>query len=347
MGLVRPRITDLDRAALEALAVEEGQPAYRGRQVWRHVIERGLTDPAQMTDLPPVFRETLARRLATRPPGLAWQRDSGTTTEKAVLTFDDGRMVESVLIMEGDRTTACLSSQSGCPVACRFCASGLLGLDRNLTSGEILDQFLALRARAAELGRRLGNVVMMGMGEPLLNIGAVLQALRVLNEDAGIGARHITVSTVGLHKGIDRLRAEGKQYTLAFSLHAPDDETRRDLIPFPGAMTVEEIVRAAREHMEQTGREVTFEYVLLAGVNASPEHARCLSRLIAGVRGTVNLIPYNANPGMPFARPGSRDVDIFAEILRAAGIKVSVRKQKGDPILAACGQLRLRAKGDP
>ena len=184
----------------------------------------------------------------------------------------------------------------------------------------------------------------MGMGEPMLNMQATLGALRAINdrEVDGIGARHLTISTVGLRKGLRQLREEGRQYTLAISLHAPDDDLRRELIPFEGTLPVAALVREARDHFTATGREVTFEYVLLAGVNDGEAQARRLAVLLRGVRCTVNLIPYNENPGLPYGRPSDTAVDRFASNLRRSGLKVTVRKQKGDRILAACGQLRLR-----
>lgn len=339
-----PRITELDRQGFRDLAERGGFRPFRGDQIFRWVMERGIRDPKEMSNAPGALRSHLLEHLDCSEPDVSWSRDEPSTTEKLYMKLPDGDGVEAVLIMEGRRTTVCLSTQVGCPVGCRFCASGLLGLRRNLSRGEIMDQFLAVRARARELGRRLGNVVMMGMGEPLLNYRATLGALDVMNhpQGGGIGARHLTVSTIGLEKGVARLKAEGRQYTLAFSLHAPDDETRARLIPFEGAMGVEALVASARSYLEDTGREVTFEYVLLEGVNSSAEHARRLAKLLKGVRGTVNLIPYNENPGLPYLRPAPARVDAFAATLRAARLKVTVRKTKGKDILAACGQLRLQ-----
>jgi 23S rRNA (adenine2503-C2)-methyltransferase len=249
-----------------------------------------------------------------------------------------------VLIDEGDRSTACLSTQVGCPVRCGFCASGLFGLKRNLTRGEILEQYLEVAALAAKAGRRITNVVVMGMGEPMMNVKNLLEALAIVNDPKGphLGARHITVSTIGVRKGLDQFMQESRQYTLAFSLHAPNDDLRAKIVPFPAAMPVREMVAAAREYLERKGREVTFEYVLLEGVNAAPAHARELVRLLQGVQATTNLIPFNAVPETPFRRPSDASIDAFADILRRGGIKTTVRKRKGHDIAAACGQLRLR-----
>jgi 23S rRNA (adenine2503-C2)-methyltransferase len=344
-----PRLTDLTRAQFRSLAEELGVRAFRGDQAFEWVMGKGVLDPDRMSNLPKAFKDALSSRFDCAAPAVEWKDDADSTTDKVFMRVRGGDGVEAVLINEGSRTTVCLSSQVGCPVGCRFCASGLLGLRRNLSAGEILDQFIAVRARSQAAGRRVSNVVMMGMGEPLLNYGAVVQALDVLNDPkgGGIGARHLTVSTVGLEKGIERLKDEKRQYTVAFSLHAPDDETRQALIPFEGALPVARLVEAAKAYLADTGREVTFEYVLLDGVNASPEHARRLARLLHGVRGTVNLIPYNENPGLPYRTPSPEATDRFADILRRHRIKVSVRKRKGSKILAACGQLRLRELPKP
>lgn len=344
--MAAPRLLDQDPSEFRPLVCSWGESAFRGDQLATWVYRHGVLDPERMGNLPRRLRERLAAHFDLRPSEATWSIDRGSTTEKVLLRFPDGEMVESVLIMEGERTTACLSSQVGCPVACRFCASGTEGLRRNLTRGEVLEQFYAVRARAGEHGRRLGNIVMMGMGDPMLNIERVLDALRLINapEAGGIGARHITISSVGLRKGVERLRAERKPYVLALSLHAPNDELRRELVPFEGALGVEEAVDVARTWLHETGREVTFEYVLLDGVNDRPEHQAELAQVLRDVRGTVNLIPYNENPGLPFRRPAPARIDRFAAGLRASGLKVTVRKQKGDPILAACGQLRLQAK---
>jgi 23S rRNA (adenine2503-C2)-methyltransferase len=340
-----PRLTELDRESARLVAVELGGRPFHGDELWRWITRRFTLAPERMTNLPAPLREGLARRFDPRPSrAVAIENDPGSTTEKTLLEVGPGETVECVLIMEDERTTACLSTQVGCPVACGFCASGLFGLKRNLTRGEILEQFVALAARAAELGRRVTHVVVMGMGEPMLNVGAVLEALATLNERDGIalGARHITVSTVGVKKGLERFIAERRQYTLAFSLHAPDDELRRRLIPFPAVMSIAEILDAARRYLENKGRETTFEYVLLEDVNASRREAEKLAALLRGVRGTVNLIPYNEVQETGFRRPSDATIDAFADVLRSRGVKTTVRKRKGHDIAAACGQLRLR-----
>lgn len=340
------RITDLSLAEFCEFAAAQHQRPFRGQQLFDWVMGRGVCSVSGMSNVAKPLREALEAHFDCSPPRVQWSGDAASGTEKAFVQLSDaaGDGVEAVLIMEGERTTACLSSQAGCPVACVFCASGVLGLRRNLTRGEIVDQFLAVRERAQSHGRRVSNIVVMGMGEPMLNYSAVIEALDIIHDPkgGGIGARHITISTVGLEKGVARLTAEGKQYTLAFSLHAPNDELRRELVPFAAAMSIDAMVQAAAAYLDGTGREVTFEYVLLDEVNASSDDAHELARRLRGVRGTVNLIPYNENPGFNWKRPSPEQVDHFAEILRAAGVRVSVRKRKGHRILAACGQLRLQ-----
>jgi 23S rRNA (adenine2503-C2)-methyltransferase len=345
-----PRLTELTLADARALATGAGLAPYHGDQLWAWVMKRGVLDPGRMSDLPAAFRGALGERFDVRPSRIVRrEKDEVSTTEKVLFEVGPGEAVEAVLIDEGERSTICLSTQVGCPVRCGFCASGLFGLKRNLTRGEILEQFVELSAAAAKAGRRITNVVVMGMGEPMMNVKNLLEALAIVNDPAGphLGARHITVSTIGVRKGLDQFMQESRQYTLAFSLHAPNDELRAKIVPFPAAMPVAEMVAAAREYLDRKGREVTFEYVLLEGVNASAAHARELARLLEGVQATTNLIPFNAVPEVPFRRPSDAAVDAFADVLRRGGVKTTVRKRKGHDIAAACGQLRLRELETP
>jgi 23S rRNA (adenine2503-C2)-methyltransferase len=340
-----PRITELTLPDARALAERSRIEAYHGDQLYAWVMKRGVLDPAKMTDLSAAFRAQVAAAYDVRPTRIVRREDDPeSTTEKVLLEVGPGESVEAVLINEGERSTVCLSTQVGCPVRCGFCASGLFGLKRNLTRGEILEQFLELSGAAGRAGRRITNVVVMGMGEPMMNVRSLLEALAILNSPEGpnLGARHITVSTVGVRKGLDEFMKEPRQYTLAFSLHAPNDALRAKIVPFPAAMDVVAMVDAAREYLDRKGREVTFEYVLLEGVNASPAHARELVSLLRGVQATTNLIPFNEVPEVPFRRPSDAAIDAFAETLRRGGVKTTVRKRKGHDIAAACGQLRLR-----
>ncbi len=297
-----------------------------------------------MTDLSKPLRQELAGRYRVRSSSIALANDSEDGTTKLLLRLDDDQTVESVLIPEGDRLTLCISSQVGCGVRCAFCASGVLGVVRNLTSGEIVEQFLWGRSLAEARGRKVTNVVMMGSGEPLNNFDNVRRALDVLNaeEGLGFGARRITVSTIGVPAKIDRLEELGKQINLAVSLHAPNEELRGRLIPGLDRVPLDDVLAATERYFQRTGREITFEYVLLAGENDAPEHARELAKRLGPVRGNVNLIPLNPVEGRPFERPSDDAVLRFRLELEAAGIRTTVRRSRGRDIDAACGQLRRR-----
>ncbi len=290
-----------------------------------------------MTDLPLPLRRALPARLRPLSSRTEVVRRSPDGTAKFLVRLEDDLLVECVLIPEGARLTLCLSSQVGCPVGCAFCASGLEGVARNLAAHEILEEFLH-GARLAGGRDRVTHVVMMGMGEPLLNYDAVTAAIRAF----GVSARRITLSTVGLPDRIRRLAGEGFPVNLAVSLHAPDDETRDRLIPLNRKFGIGEVVAAARAYFEETGRDVTFEYLLIEGVNAGPAHAGRLARLLSGGHRNVNLIPLNPVEGLPFRPPPARDVEAFAAILRREGIPTHVRRPRGREIDAACGQLRRR-----
>lgn len=246
----------------------------------------------------------------------------------------------------GTRRTACISSQIGCPVGCKFCASGLGGLDGNLSAGQIVEQVWRL-ARLPDVGR-ISNVVFMGMGEPLSNFNAVTRAVRTLMADWGMGisGRRITISTVGLPAQIKRLADLALPVTLAISLHAPNDAVRQRIIPWAEFVRIEQIIDAGRYYFTQTGREVTLEYILLGGVNDQPDHARELARVARTLRSNVNLIRYNEVQPLPFARPADRDVLRFQQILRDAGVNTHIRASRGRDIAAACGQLRHEMKDE-
>ena len=323
-----------------------GVAPFRAGQVGAWVYRKGVLDYEQMTDLPGALRAELARRLPVQILRVARrEQEQSTGTRKFLLQAPGGALVESVAMRDGERLTFCLSAQVGCAMGCAFCASGLLGLERNLSAGEILDQFLLMRK---DLGAPT-NVVFMGMGEPLANTASVLAAVDTLNAERGIGfgARRITVSTVGLVPGIRRLAEKRAQVGLAISLHAPEDELRRELVRTADRYSLDEILAAAGAYTAATGRAPTYEYVLLAGVNDRPEQARALSRRIRAAPGKVNLIPYNPVQETPYARPSPEAVLRFAGVLRAAGVPVTVRARRGSEIDAACGQLRLRRLRSP
>lgn len=337
-----PDLRGLLLGELEALAERLGAPRYRGRQLARWLYARGAERVEAMTDLPQGFRDRLAGCARIGPLTVLRVQDApDRSATKYLAAVDDGQQVECVRMRFDDgRRSACISTQAGCAMGCAFCATGLGGFARNLSAGEILGQFLLVRAHGH---RRLSNVVFMGMGEPLANYDAMLRAVRILAAPwgAGIGMRHITVSTVGLVPQIRRLARERLQMTLAVSLHAPTDALRDRLVPVNRRYPLAALVAASREYAEVTGRRVTFEYVLIDGVNDGPGEARALSQLLKGLRCHVNLIPLNPIPGIPFARPPIPRVRAFASALREAGIPVTVRIERGGEIQAACGQLRL------
>ena len=331
-------------------------PGYLTGQLFDWVYQKGITSPAAMTNLSKQHRAILGERVAfqtgsvlqtqlatdgTRKLLIQWNASTDPESKSLnVLADDPTRQTETVMIPSDRRRTACVSSQVGCPVGCRFCASGLGGLDGNLTRGRIVEQVQQLNALPD--AERVTNVVFMGMGEPLANYGAVTDAIRTINAPwgLGIGARRITVSTVGLPAAIRKLVGFEIPVTLALSLHAPNDQIRRDLIPWAQYTTVDELLDACQEYFDATGREITFEYILLANVNDQPEHARELAELTKTVRANVNLIRYNEVAGLPFGRPADDDVHRFQAILRKHRVNVHIRASRGRDIAAACGQLR-------
>ncbi|MBX3461676.1 MAG: 23S rRNA (adenine(2503)-C(2))-methyltransferase RlmN [Planctomycetes bacterium] len=339
-------LTELgDEALLDAVAASGGQP-FQGRQVLHWLWRHGAEDFAQMANVPQRLRTALAARFVVRGSTLASASLASDGTEKLLLRLGDGETVECVLIPEGERTTLCISTQVGCPVRCVFCASGMDGVRRNLTTGEIVEQVLVARRRLPP-GRRLTNLVVMGMGEPMLNLDALLPALQRIHDPAGIdmGARRITVSTSGYPRQMERFAAADPAYNLAVSLHAADDVLRRRLVPTAGH-SVAEIVAAAHRYFGRKGREVTYEVVLLEGMNDRPEDAVALVETLGGLPCTVNLIPWNPvdelAAGGQLRRPAAVRVDAFAAALRRGGLKVTVRRQRGADQAAACGQLRRR-----
>ncbi|HEY1067925.1 MAG TPA: 23S rRNA (adenine(2503)-C(2))-methyltransferase RlmN, partial [Pirellulales bacterium] len=287
------------------------------------------------------LREKLARDFHLWATTITHRHVSADSTEKLLLQMHDGHRIECVLLKEQGRRAICISTQVGCAMGCVFCASGLEGVVRNLTTGEILEQILRLdRLLPAE--ERLSHIVVMGMGEPLANLDRLLPALAWASspDGLGIGGRKITISTVGLTKALDRLADMDLPYHLAVSLHAPNDELRRELVPVSKNIGIDAVLASADRYFSVTGRRVTYEYVLLAGVNDQPQHARELADLLGHRNAFVNLIPFNAVEGLPFKDPSEHAVKRFLQILESEGVQVHVRKRKGDRINAACGQLR-------
>jgi 23S rRNA (adenine2503-C2)-methyltransferase len=340
-GKTRPTdLAEFERPALEAALVARGHEGFRAGQIFRWIYRRGVTDPAAMTDLSLELRTQLADAFALTTPTLEQRDVSADGTEKFLLRLVDGRHIESVFIPDTPSMTFCISTQVGCAMACAFCLTGKMGLIRNLTAGEIVGQVRVL-AGALNMRETAFNIVLMGMGEPLHNYDETMKALRMLADPQGFALppRRVTLSTVGLLPALERMASEPVMPNLAISLHAPTDALRGELVPLNKKYGVSEIIAACKRFPLQKRRRITFEYVLLAGVNDSPQDARRLARLLAGVKSKVNLIPLNAAAGIPFERPSDAAVDRFAKILADAGLTVSVRKSRGRDIRAACGQL--------
>ena len=340
---------DVLRSTLSSHFAERGQPRYRVRQVERWVYQSLARSVADMTDLPATEREALSEAFRLDEAEAATVQRSEDGTVKHLWRLADGELIESVLIPTKRRLTLCLSSQAGCAIGCTFCATGWGGFDRQLTAGEIVSQYRASRRWAAENDYGvISNIVYMGMGEPLANYDNTMQSIAAMNHGQGmnIGARHLTVSTVGLVPEIRKLAREPYQLNLAVSLHAPDDDSRSRTMPINKRYPIARLMHACRDYVETTNRRIFFEYVLLDRENDTPEHARKLAALLDGLMCHVNLIPVNATEKGPFDRPGEKRIAVFREILRNAGIANTVRQEKGIDINAGCGQLRARALDD-
>jgi len=333
-------------AEAEAAVVALGGKPFHARIVRREAAERGVLDLAHMTALPAALRERMARELPLVSAREVARHASRDGTVKLLLAFPDERTVETVFIPSresGRGATLCVSSQVGCPVRCPFCASGRDGLVRNLAAHEIVEQYLFGRALGA-----LSRSVVMGIGEPLLNYANVVAALAFVRADIGLGARKITVSTVGFPERLDRVgeeareRGEDPPFQLAISLHSPDDAQRGELVPAMKGVPVEAVLAAGDRWFARTGREITYEYVLLGGTNDSPGHAHRLAERLRGRRATVNLIPYNPVGEAEYGRPDAAAAERFRRVLEDAGVVATVRWSRGVEAEAACGQLRLR-----
>ena len=331
---------ELERSALEDALEARGYDRFRAKQLYQWLYHRGVADFSTMTDLPRAMREQLGTEFTIGTPAIAHRDQSSDGTQKFLLRLHDGRTIEAVFIPDTPAMTFCLSTQVGCAMACAFCLTGRMGLVRNLTAGEIVGQVRVLVEAVSMRGVRF-NIVLMGMGEPLHNYDETMKALRILNDEFGfaISPRRITLSTVGLLSALERLASEPIMPNLAISLHAPTDEQRGALVPINRKYGVGEIIEACKRFPLKRRSRITFEYVMLAGVNDRPEDARRLARLLHGVKSKVNLIPLNAAAGIPFDRPADEVVNQFAEILAAHYLTVSVRKSRGRDIRAACGQL--------
>jgi 23S rRNA (adenine2503-C2)-methyltransferase len=336
----RTDLADLERPALEVALEARGHQRFHARQIFRWMYRRGVADVEAMTDLSLELRAALARDFTLTTPALAHRETSIDGTEKFLLRLADGRHIESVFIPDTPAMTFCISTQVGCAMACAFCLTGKMGLVRNLTAAEIVGQVRVL-AGALDMRDTRFNIVLMGMGEPLHNYDETMKALRILADEHGfdMSPRRITLSTVGLLPALERLAKEPVMPNLAISLHAPSDLQRGELVPINRKYGVSDIIEACKRFPLKKRSRITFEYVLLAGVNDSPQDARRLAKLVAGVKSKVNLIPLNAAAGIPFERPSDEAIDRFARIVSDHGVDVSVRKSRGRDIRAACGQL--------
>ena len=345
MSVEKTNLLNLDRPALEAFFAELGEKPFRAAQLMKWIYHHGVDDFDQMTNISKVLREKLKQHAEVVLPEIVADQPSDDGSHKWALRLPDGNRVETVFIPDGHRGTVCVSSQVGCALACSFCSTARQGFNRNLSAAEIVGQVLAAQRAIgvpAHPGERvITNVVMMGMGEPLLNLDEVIPAMEVMQEDNafGISKRKVTLSTAGVVPAIDRL-GEHSEVSLAVSLHAPNDDLRDELVPLNKRYPIRELLDACRRYIkDKPHRKVTFEYTMLAGVNDTPEHARKLLKLMRGLPSKVNLIPFNTFPDSPYESSSMDAIDRFRDILVHGGVVTITRKTRGDDIDAACGQL--------
>jgi 23S rRNA (adenine2503-C2)-methyltransferase len=343
--VTRATLYDLTWDDLRARMTELGQQPFRASQIYDWTYKKLAFSYDEMSNLPAELRTSLAESLPMDPLTQvhAIETDDGETV-KFLYTTHDGQLVETVLMFYPDRATVCVSCQVGCAVGCAFCATGLGGLQRNLTAGEMVVQAVNAARIARERGRPLTNLVMMGMGEPFHNYRETIKFISILNDKHGLefGARRITVSTSGILPGIEKLAQEPYQVNLAISLHAPNDELRSRLVPINDRFPVAMLMQTARDYIAKTGRRISFEYALMKGINDSDEVAQEMADLLQGMLCHVNIIPLNPVDVLPYERPETDDIDRFAAILESRGIPTTVRYSRGVEIAAACGQLRAK-----
>lgn len=338
----RPSLLDLSRVELKEFITGWGEPAYRAEQIETWLYKRYVNDVSEMSNLPKSLRQRLAGEYLLDPLRLVVSLDSSDgNTRKALFALPDGREIEAVLMRYDKRQTLCISTQAGCAMACPFCATGQMGFMRNLTAGEIMAQILYYARQLDREGKRVSNIVFMGMGEPLANYAETWRAIRRLNDRAGfnLGARHMTLSTVGLVPAIRRMSKEPEQVGLAVSLHAPTDELRNKIVPINRRYPLAMLMQAIRDYSDITRRRVTFEYALMANLNDSDAHAAQFAALVQGLLCHINLIPLNPTPGSPWSGSSDERVYAFRDRLQAAGIPTTVRLRRGIDIAAGCGQL--------
>lgn len=323
---------------------EKGHPTFRAKQIFEWLYQHRVGEYSEMTNLSIGLREALVSSAPLFSSKVNTTQHSSDGTIKVLIELHDGEKVETVMIPEGKRRTVCVSSQVGCGMGCVFCASGLYGMKRQLSAGEIIEQVLHIR-RAMDSEERVSNIVFMGMGEPLANYSNLDLSIRAFQAEwgCGIGKRHMTVSTVGLLTRAKKLAEDHPQVTLAISLHGPNDKIRNQVVPTIPHITVNDLIVAAREFFEETHRKPTFEYCMIGNLNSAKEHARELAFRLRGLECYVNLIPLNPVDEIPLDEPTRDDLNAFAAILREQGIEVAIRKRRGADIDAACGQLKLKA----
>ncbi|RYZ15853.1 MAG: 23S rRNA (adenine(2503)-C(2))-methyltransferase RlmN [Myxococcaceae bacterium] len=330
-------LAGLTRAEIETALAPRPDARMRSRQIVQHIYKRAEDDIAAWGDLPQALRDELALTYDANPLVTASHRKSTDGVEKLLVHNGDGQVVECVLLPYTDRVSSCISSQVGCPMGCKFCATGLGGFDRNLTAGEIVGQYLKLQGLTE---RRISHIVFMGMGEPLLNYDNVVKAIRIFHDEIGLSMRHLTVSTVGLVPQIRKLAELKIPIHLALSLHSPLDAVRDRLMPVNHRWPVAEVMGAMKDYGEATGRKITIEYLLIRDVTDTPEQAEALAKLMKNTPSVVNVIPFNwVDTGEGFARPTREAVRRFKGILESRGVNVTERVERGHDIAAACGQL--------
>jgi len=336
---------DYDRKGLRELFVQLGEKSYRADQVMKWIYHRHVTEFAQMTDVGKSLRDKLEAACEIVPPKILFEKQAADATYKWLLGMDGGNAIETVFIPESTRGTLCVSSQVGCGLNCQFCSTATQGFNRNLSTSEIIGQvWVAARhlGNVPHQQRKLTNVVMMGMGEPLLNFDNVVRAMSIMRDDLGLGLanKRVTLSTAGLVPMIDKL-SEASDVSLAVSLHAPNDELRTELVPLNKKYSIDDLLGACQRYASRRPRtSITFEYTMLKGVNDQPQHARELVKLMRRVPGKVNLIPFNTFFGTRFERSEETVIRSFQKILLDAGVLTMVRRTRGDDIDAACGQLK-------
>jgi 23S rRNA (adenine2503-C2)-methyltransferase len=324
---------------------EKGHPTFRAKQIFEWLYQHRVGEYSEMTNLSIGLREALVSAAPLFSSKVNTTQHSSDGTIKILIELHDGEKVETVMIPEGKRRTVCVSSQVGCGMGCVFCASGLYGMKRQLSAGEIIEQVLHIR-RAMDAEERVSNIVFMGMGEPLANYRNLDLSIRAFQAEwgCGIGKRHMTVSTVGLLPRAKKLAEDHPQVTLAISLHGPNNKIRNRVVPTTPHLTVDDLIMAARDYFKETHRKPTFEYCMIGNLNSAKEHARELAFRLRGLECYVNLIPLNPVDEIPLDEPARDEVNSFAAILREQGIEVAIRRRRGADIDAACGQLKLKAE---